>query len=79
MSRSKYKGIINEENFDKIKKAKFRILNKNLIILPEYINFFFYIYNGHKYIYLKIYENMIGYRFGEFIYTKKKHIFKKKK
>lgn len=78
MSRSNYKGIYTVDDFSKIKKQKFKIFNKNLIILPEYVNFFFYIYNGYKFIYLKINENMVGYKFGEFIYTKKKHVFKKK-
>lgn len=78
MSRSLYKGLFFKLNL--LTDTKYtKIYNKNLIILPEYINYSFYIYNGIKFIFLKIQTNMIGYKFGEFIYTKKKHIFKKKK
>ena len=77
MSRSNYKNP-----FLTIKLFKnhqgIKIHNKNLIILPEYINKFIKIYNGNKYIPLTITEKMIGYKFGEFIYTRKQFTFKKK-
>ena len=79
MSRSTYKGFfIKDELFKRKKNQRIEIINKNLTILPEYLNKFAHIYNGQTFIYLKIYKNMIGYKFGEFIYTKKKNIFKKK-
>ena len=78
MSRSLYKGLFYKLNILTNQKYT-KIYNKNLIILPEYINLSFSIYNGTKFIFLKIQKKMIGYKFGEFIYTKKKHIFKKKK
>ncbi len=80
MSRSKYKGpffkvnLINKEDNKWVK-----IFNKNLVILPEYIDYFVNIYNGKNYVNIKINEKMIGYKFGEFINTRKKHIYKKKK
>lgn len=77
MSRSKYKGPFFKVNF--IKKKWIRIKNKNLTILPEYIKHSVSIYNGKRFINLKIKKNMIGFKFGEFIYTRKKHIYIKKK
>lgn len=78
MSRSKYKGPFFKVNLLN-KKKQFKLYNKNLIILPEHIHLFVKIYNGKNFINLKIIKEMIGYKFGEFIYTKKKHIYKKKK
>lgn len=56
-----------------------KIKNRNLFILPEYINQLFYIYNGKSYVQLKIIDEMVGYQFKNFIITKKRSIFKKKK
>ena len=78
MSRSKYKSPFFKINLLK-KKQWIRIYNKNLIILPEYIDHFVNIYNGKTFIKIKINKKMVGFKFGEFIYTRKKHIYKKKK
>lgn len=79
MSRSKYKGPFFKSNLIEKNNKKIKIYNKNLIILPEYVDHFIKIYNGKTFINLKINNKMIGYKFGEFIYTRKKHVYKKKK
>jgi len=78
MSRSKNKGPFFKVNLLK-KKQWIKIDNKNLVILPEYVNQFVNIYNGKTFVTLKINNKMIGFKFGEFINTRKKHIYKKKK
>nr|YP_009645888.1 ribosomal protein S19 [Pseudoperonospora humuli]QBX98970.1 ribosomal protein S19 [Pseudoperonospora humuli] len=78
MSRSKYKGPFFKVNFLK-KKNWIKITNKNLTILPEYNNHSVSVYNGKIFINLLINNKMIGFKFGEFINTRKKHIYKKKK
>lgn len=78
MSRSKNKSPFFKINLFQEKK-KIKIYNKNLTILPEYINYFVNIYNGKTFINIKIKEKMVGFKFGEFINTRKKHIYKKKK
>jgi small subunit ribosomal protein S19 len=78
MSRSKYKGPFFKVHLIK-NKQYIKIYNKNLTILPEYIDHFINIYNGKNFVNLKINQKMIGYKFGEFINTRKKHIYKKKK
>ena len=52
---------------------------RSLKILPAFLNKTFEVHNGITYTSVKINENMIGYKFGEFAITRKKHIFKKKK
>jgi ribosomal protein S19 len=78
MSRSKYKGPFFKVHLIK-NKQYIKIYNKNLTILPEYIDHFVNVYNGKNFVNLKINQKMIGYKFGEFINTRKKHIYKKKK
>lgn len=50
--------------------------SKNMIILPILINKTCLIYNGQTYITLKITENMVGYKLGEFISTRKRAVHK---
>ena len=69
MSRSKYKGPFFKVNLLK-KKQWIKIDNKNLTILPEYVDHFVNIYNGKTFINIKINEKMIGFKFGEFVNTK---------
>lgn len=60
-------------------KKKYYLYDKSLFILPEYTNHIFYIYTGKIFVKLTIYPEMIGYKFGNFVYTRKKHVYKKKK
>jgi len=81
MSRSIYKGpffdpqLKTKLELRKKKKQEVILKKKNSIILPEYIDLFFKIYNGKQYLKLKVIEEMVGHKFGEFIFTRK---FKKK-
>ena len=79
MSRSTNKGPFFNSNLIDENKKWIKIFNKNLVILPEYLNYIFSIYNGKTFIKVKITEEMIGYKFGEFINTRKRYIYKKKK
>ena len=79
MSRSLNKSPFFKVNLISTNQKWIPIYNKNLTILPEYINHFVNVYNGKTFINIKITEKMIGFKFGEFINTRKKHIYKKKK
>jgi small subunit ribosomal protein S19 len=76
MSRSIYKGNFFKVNLKRNKKW-IKVYNKSLVILPEYVNYFISVYNGKTFMKLKINNKMVGFKLGEFIYTKKKHIYKK--
>lgn len=62
----------------KLSKKFYFLKKKNNIILPEFIGLFIKIYNGQKFIDLHITSNMVGYKFGSFIVTRKLHVFKSK-
>jgi small subunit ribosomal protein S19 len=85
MSRSFFKGPffnrkLNQVIFDNNNRTKpIKITNKNTTILPEYINQTFLVYNGVKWILFPVKNNMINYKFGEFISTRSQFQFKKKK
>lgn len=79
MSRSEYKGPFFKKELFKNDEIIQKVYSKNLILLPEYINKILEIHTGKLFIKLRITEKMVGYKIGEFIYTRKKHIFKIKK
>lgn len=52
------------------------IWNRNLTILPYYINKIFYIYTGRWFTRIRILPAMINWKFGEFAFTWKVHTWK---
>jgi len=56
-----------------LSKKKYIKSNKNKIITALLKNKVFFIYNGVKYIKIKIKPSMIGYKLGSLIKTKKKY------
>lgn len=49
-----------------------KIWSRRSVILPQFLDSAFEIYNGKQFIKLKISEEMIGHKFGEFAVTRKK-------
>ena len=91
MSRSSWKGpflqkfYLNNIGARKLKRkwlphARFykHKLRKS-IILPQFYKDFFLIYNGVKYIKIQIEEKHFGFRFGDFVFTRKQCIYGKNK
>jgi small subunit ribosomal protein S19 len=77
MTRSIWKGPFT--SFLYKKKRPNKIWSRSSVILPEYIGFYFQIYNGKNFISLKVSDEMIGHKFGEFATTRKKATHKKKR
>lgn len=82
MSRSKWKGpYIGSENL-KTKDLKNQLaltLPRNVEITPKLIGLTFKIHNGKGYQDVTVLEEMVGHKFGEFVFTRVKFAFKKKK
>jgi len=57
-------------------KKHIKVYAKESTIYPEFLNKVVEIYNGKKFIKLKITENLIGHKFGEFINTRIPYSFK---
>jgi len=50
------------------------LLFKSSIIFPAFVGHNFLVYNGKKFINMQVQLHMVGFRFGDFINTKKKCI-----
>ncbi len=78
MSRSVWKIPVNlNENFRKFNK-KIKITKRNCLIPSDFLNKKISIYNGKVFVNIFIDRNKIGYKFGEFVYTRKPCIYKTK-
>ena len=76
MSRSLKKGpYVDERLLEKIKKSKpgemIKTWSRRSTISPEMIGLVFGVHNGKNFITVKITENMVGHKLGEFSPTTK--------
>lgn len=80
MSRSLWKGPFVHglvlKHVKRIKKEKnyktIRVYSRDSVIFPSFVGLHFEIYNGLKFVLLEVKENMIGFKFGEFVFTRKR-------
>ena len=49
-----------------------KVWSRRSVILPQFLDSNFEIYNGKQFIKLRVTEDMIGHKFGEFALTRKK-------
>ncbi len=71
MSRSKWKGSFFNLKFLTFKKKKLiKIWNRNSVIPSSLINKSILVHNGIKYKIIKITREKIGFKFGEFSFTR---------
>ena len=78
MSRSVWKGpFVDPSLLKKVEKTKnqstpapIKTWSRKSTIIPEFIGISFLIYNGKKFIPIKISEEMVGHKLGEFSPTR---------
>jgi len=81
MSRSVWKGpFVDPSLLKKVEKLKsasnptpIKTWSRRSTIIPEFIGISFLIYNGKKFIPIKISEEMVGHKLGEFSPTRQFH------
>jgi len=85
MKRVKWKGpyikndlLIKINDSELVFKNKIKTMSKNSVILPKLIGLTLQIYNGKTFTVIKIIEEMVGHKLGEFITTRKQFSYKKK-
>lgn len=76
MARSLKKGpYVDERLLEKIKKAKpgevIKTWSRRSTIVPEMVGFAFGVHNGKEFTTVKVTENMVGHKLGEFVSTTK--------
>ena len=78
MSRAIWKGpFVDPSLIKKVEKLKnqsnptpIKTWSRKSTIIPEFVGFSFLIYNGKKFIPIKISEEMVGHKLGEFSPTR---------
>ena len=78
MSRSVWKGpFVDPSLLKKVEKAKgqsnptpIKTWSRKSTIIPEFVGYSFLIYNGKKFIPIKISDEMVGHKLGEFSPTR---------
>ena len=79
MSRSKWKNPFTKTIIPPTKKKKKIIIKRNYEITPSVVGKTVQAYNGKILIKLSITDEMIGHKVGEFVPTRVKFAFKKKR
>lgn len=81
MNRSKWKSpFLDKLTLKSIKQKQKTIeIKRNSEILPLFDGKSIKVHNGKSYAKLLIDKNMIGHKFGEFVSTRKRYIYKSKK
>ena len=93
MSRSRWKGPVTkkeikeklsilQEKLQKHPKAKnisFATMARNVTITPDLVGFRVRIHNGKTYVSLRVTEDHVGHKLGEFAYTRKRTLHAKDK
>jgi ribosomal protein S19 len=76
MKRSKWKGpFLRKLDFAK----KLHQLPRNYEITSKFVGLMYLVHSGKMFIKLNITDEMIGHKVGEFVSTRERFVFKKKK
>ena len=52
------------------KKQPIKTWSRRSMVLPDFVNLTFAVHNGHQHVQVRITENMVGHRLGEFAPTR---------
>ena len=86
MNRVKWKGpyiknrLLKSTKTDKLNlKNNIKTVSKNSLIFPRFVGLTLRVYNGKTFIIVKIIDEMVGHKLGEFVSTRKQFSYKKGK
>ena len=68
-----------QQEYNKLMFQKHKVWSRSFIIPKAFIGLSFQVHNGSKFILLKVTAKMVGYRFGEFVPSRKVTIHKEVK
>jgi small subunit ribosomal protein S19 len=71
MTRSVWKGPFIDTSLLKSTLIRRRVWSRRSCILPQFVGSYTSVYNGKIFVGLKITEDMVGHKFGEFASTRK--------
>jgi small subunit ribosomal protein S19 len=83
MTRSIWKGpYIDSKLFSEVQNDSTKIIytySRDSVIIPQCVGKVIYVHNGMTFYKIHITDQMVGRKLGEFILSKKRVVFKKKK
>ena len=68
-----------QEEYNKLIFQKHKVWCRSFVIPKSFVGLSFQVHNGSKFVLLKITEKIVGYRFGEFVPTRKVTVHKEAK
>jgi small subunit ribosomal protein S19 len=56
-----------------------KVLSRGSVIFPTLVHKNVLVHNGTRFLRVRIKKSMVGHKFGEFAYTRRRHLYKSKK
>lgn len=79
MKRSKWKGVFIQKKSLQVANNKDLVLPRNFEVTPSLVGKTCNVYSGRKMVKLTLVKDMLTHKLGEFVPTREKFVFKKKK
>ena len=68
-----------QDEYNELIFKKHKVWSRSFVIPKTFVGLSFQVHNGSKFVLLKITEKIVGYRFGEFVPTRKVTVHKEAK
>ena len=77
--RKKVKRIKEMQSTSNSKRFRIKTMSRNSQITKDFIDMSFMVHDGRDFRPIIVTEDMVGHKFGEFVYTRQRYSYKKKK
>lgn len=77
--RKKVKRIKEMQSTSNSKRFRIKTMSRSSQIIKDFIDISFMVHDGRDFRPIIVTEDMVGHKFGEFVYTRQRYSYKKKK
>ena len=77
--RKKVKRIKKMQSTSNSKRFRIKTMSRSSQITKDFIDMSFMVHDGRDFRPIIVTEDMVGHKFGEFVYTRQRYSYKKKK
>ena len=77
--RKKVKRIKEMQSTSNSKRFRIKTMSRASQITKDFVNLSFMVHDGREFRPIIVTEDMVGHKFGEFVYTRQRYSYKKKK
>ena len=77
--RKKIKRIKEMQSTSNSKRFRIKTMSRSSQITKDFIDISFMVHDGRDFRPIIVTEDMVGHKFGEFVYTRQRYSYKKKK